>query len=108
MDSMEEEKISVSVRVRPLSEREINRNDFTVWELSSHGNTIAYTYNNTSSSSSSSGRSSSSSSSSSSSHFPQLYTFGEFNSISTLTTENQNSGFLLHVPKCLWMINDRE
>ena len=26
MDSMEEEKISVSVRVRPLSEREINRN----------------------------------------------------------------------------------
>jgi hypothetical protein len=86
MEPFEEEKISVSVRVRPLSAREINRNDFTVWELSSNGNTIAYTYNNTSSScssersscSSSSSTSSSSTSTSSSSHFPQLYTFGNF------------------------------
>ena len=42
-----EEKIFVSVRVRPINDREVAKHDFAVWECyGTEKNTITYTYSN--------------------------------------------------------------
>lgn len=38
-----EEKIYVTVRIRPLNSKELSKHDFSVWECS-NDNTISYTY----------------------------------------------------------------